>query len=150
MEPETPPTIIEGSTKQESVENAPAPIDTATATSVQAGSQPSNGLNGPFPTELNHWNWGAFFLTWIWSVGNKTWIGLLALFGPLAFIMAIVLGIKGNEWAWQNRKFESVEQFKNVQRTWARIGLILFVIPIVGILLAMVLVSMNAARQAAV
>ncbi|HET6457092.1 MAG TPA: hypothetical protein VFI02_22055, partial [Armatimonadota bacterium] len=26
--------------------------------------------------------------------------------------------VKGSEWAWQNRRWESVEQFKKVQRTW--------------------------------
>jgi len=22
------------------------------------------------PAEIRRWNWGAFFLTWIWGVGN--------------------------------------------------------------------------------
>ena len=33
----------------------------------------------PIPDDLNRWNWGAFFLTWIWSLGNAVWIGLIAL-----------------------------------------------------------------------
>lgn len=87
-------------------------------------------LNGPFPEELNKWNWGAFFLNWIWAIGNKTWIGLLAI-SPISVIMYIILGIKGNEWAWQNRKFESVEQFKKVQKAWSIWGLIIFLVLII-------------------
>jgi len=85
------------------------------------------GANGPMPVEMQHWSWGAFSLTWIWALANKTYIGLLALLGPLALPMAIVLGIKGNEWAWNNRKWASVEEFKKTQGAWAKWGLILLV-----------------------
>src|SRR5450830_948861 len=79
------------------------------------GASSVDGPNGPFPAELNHWNWGAFLLSWIWSIGNSVWIGLLAIFGPISLIVAIVLGIKGNEWAWKAKKWDSVEHFKTVQ-----------------------------------
>ncbi|MCX6809604.1 MAG: hypothetical protein NTZ65_02550 [Candidatus Berkelbacteria bacterium] len=100
-----------------------------------AAAPVSSGVSGAFPQELNGWNWGAFFLTWIWSIGNSVWIGLLALIGPIGLIMAIVLGIKGNEWAWNKRKFASVEEFRQVQKAWAIWGLVLFV---VGIVIAVV------------
>jgi len=64
-------------------------------------------------------------MNWIWAIGMQTWIGLLALVPYAGFIMAIVLGVKGNEWAWQNRKWESVEQFNNVQRVWTIWGVAL-------------------------
>lgn len=89
-------------------------------------------LNGPFPAELARWSWGAFFFSWFWSIFNHVWIGLLALLGPLALIVAIVLGVKGNEWAWKNRKFSGVEEFNSVQKKWANWGLALFLISIVG------------------
>jgi len=43
------------------------------------------------------WSWGAFLLNWIWAIGNKTWIGLLALVPYVGFIMTLVLGFKGRE-----------------------------------------------------
>ena len=39
-----------------------------------------------------------------------------------------MLGIKGNEWAWRNKKWVSVEEFKQVKRSWAKWGLILLVV----------------------
>lgn len=87
------------------------------------------GPSAVVPEEIKGWNWGAFWLNWIWSIGNQVWIGLLAL--VLGIIMAIILGIKGNEWAWQNRRFESVEQFKQVQAAWSKWGWIYFAISVV-------------------
>ena len=55
----------------------------------------------PTPPEISGWSWGAFFLNWIWAIGNRTWIGLLALVPYVGFIMCIALGVKGREWAWQ-------------------------------------------------
>ena len=52
--------------------------------------------------------------------------------------MAIILGIKGSEWAWQHRKFESIDQFKAVQKAWAIWGLVLFLICIVLTVIMMV------------
>ncbi len=81
------------------------------------------------PEEIKGWNWGAFLLGWVWSIGNSVWIGLLTLI--FGWIMAIILGVKGSEWAWQNRKWESVEQFKTVQKTWAKWGVIVLIISVV-------------------
>ena len=33
--------------------------------------------------------------------------------------MAIILGIKGRQWAWQNKKWESVEHFQKTQKKWS-------------------------------
>jgi hypothetical protein len=76
------------------------------------------------PPKIQGWNWGAFFLGWIWAISHNTWIGLLTLVPSFGFIMNIVLGVKGNEWAWQNRQFESVEQFKAVQKAWTIWGIV--------------------------
>lgn len=79
--------------------------------------------NGEFPLELRKWNWGAFFLNWIWSIGNNTYIGLLSLVPVINIYIVIALGMKGNEWAWKNRKFKDVEDFKKTQKIWAWWGL---------------------------
>lgn len=89
------------------------------------------GSQAVVPPEVSGWNWGAFLMHWVWAIGNKTWIGLLAL--PLGIIMAIVLGVKGSEWAWQNRKWESVGQFKATQKVWAYWGLGLFILSLLAI-----------------
>ncbi|MGV6852022.1 MAG: hypothetical protein ACWA5R_07575 [bacterium] len=71
------------------------------------------------PEGIKGWSWGAFLLNWIWAIGNKTWIGLLCFIPYLGFIMSIILGIKGREWAWQNKRWESVEHFQQVQKKWS-------------------------------
>ena len=79
-----------------------------------------------FPPEARGWNWGAFLLTWIWGVCNNTFIALLCLIPAVSFIMMFVLGAKGNEWAWCNKNWESVEQFDQSQRRWALGGVLLW------------------------
>jgi hypothetical protein len=90
------------------------------------------GSSAMVPAEVRGgWNWGAFWLSWIWSIGNQVWIGLLASVPCIQLIMMFVLAVKGNEWAWQYRRWESVEQFKKVQGTWAMWGWIILAIYIV-------------------
>ncbi len=97
------------------------------------------GQSAYVPPEVKSgWNWGAFSLTWIWAIGNNTWIGLVALVPAAELVMAIVLGIKGNEWAWQNRRFESVQQFREVQAAWSAWGILILILKLLawsGILL---------------
>lgn len=80
------------------------------------------------PDGIKGWSWGAFLLNWIWAVGNRTWIGLLALIPYVGLGVAIWLGIKGREMAWKNGQWQSVEHFNRVQKKWSQWG--------VGILLA--------------
>ena len=76
------------------------------------------------PPEIDRWNWGAFLLNWIWGIGNNTFIALL-MFVPLAnMVMPFVLGAKGSIWAWQNKRWQDIEEFRSVQRKWAKWGLI--------------------------
>ncbi len=81
------------------------------------------GAQAQIPAEIKGWNWGAFFFNWIWGLFNNTFIALLTLIPCFGWIMAFVLAVKGNEWAWRNKKWESVERFKQVQRNWAWAGL---------------------------
>ncbi|MBK8801058.1 MAG: hypothetical protein IPN71_03190 [Fibrobacteres bacterium] len=75
------------------------------------------------PAEVRGWNWGAFLLNWIWGLGNGTAFGLL-MFVPLVnFVIPFVMGAKGNRWAWENRKWQNVAQFKRAQRIWSWVGL---------------------------
>lgn len=89
------------------------------------------------PAGIKGWSWGAFFLNWIWAIGNRTWVGLLALIPYLGVFVAIWLGFKGREMAWKNKQWDSVEHFNRVQRRWSIWGLaLLVVVPMIGILAA--------------
>ena len=86
------------------------------------------GKLAALPPQLYGWNWGAFFLTWIWGIGNHTTIAFLTWIPIANFVMIFMLGAKGNEWAWQNKRWNSTEHFKKVQKLWAIWGFILFVL----------------------
>ena len=69
------------------------------------------------------------FLSWIFSIPMYTFpedtslvaicliFTLIIYFASLGF--QIWFGVKGNEWAWQNKEWKSLEQFNEVQRKWA-------------------------------
>jgi serine/threonine protein kinase len=75
------------------------------------------------PDEIKGWNWGAFLMPYFWPFTNKVWIGLFACVPQIGWLMAIALGVKGNEWAWKSRRWRSIEQFKAHQRGWTIAGL---------------------------
>lgn len=128
----------------QSVNSAPtgiavSPVATESQTESQAAPrtaptgvnhESTSGVNGPFPAELAGWNWGAFFFTWIWGIGHNVWLSLLVFLPVLNVIMPFVLGFKGNEWAWQHKKYASVEAFKKTENTWKKwgFGLLIFII----------------------
>ena len=84
------------------------------------------GNQAVIPPEIKGWNWGAFFLNWIWGLRNRTYIALLCLIPFVSFVMVFILGAKGSEWSWKNQKWDSIEQFKNSQRRWAIWGAVIF------------------------
>ena len=87
------------------------------------------GPTAVVPPEIQGWNWGAFLLNWIWAAVHKAWLGFaLAFF--LGIIGAIVCGLKGNEWAWQNNRYDSVEQFRESQGKWTKWGVIILVVSV--------------------
>lgn len=89
-------------------------------------------LNEPaeIPPELDRWNWGAFFLNWIWGIGNSVFIALLALIPLVNIVMMFVLGARGSRWAWKNRAWRDAEHFRRTQRGWAIAGVIVWVLAI--------------------
>jgi len=89
------------------------------------------GKNSEVPIELQGWNWGAFLLTWIWGIGNNTYRAFWVFFPLVNFFMIIFLGLKGNEWAWRHRKWESVTHFKEVQKKWVKAGVIFVAVMLV-------------------
>ena len=86
----------------------------------------------PIPPEINKWNWGAFLLTWIWGIGNNTFIALLAFVPLVNLVMPFVLGAKGSAWAWRHKRWESVDAFRTTQRKWAIWGVAVWLASIVA------------------
>ncbi|MBA3788841.1 ribonuclease G [Patescibacteria group bacterium] len=107
----------------------PASEFTLPQPSPQAVSPAANtsgqGRMSVIPPEIKGWNWGAFGLNWIWGLGNSTYIALLTFVPVVGFVMVFILGVKGNEWAWQNHHWDSIEHFKKHQRTWTIVWLAL-------------------------
>jgi hypothetical protein len=68
------------------------------------------------------------------GIGNRTWIGLLALIPYVNIVMSIWLGMKGREMAWKNDVWESAEHFNRVQRRWSQCGLVVTVIGVIVLL----------------
>lgn len=100
------------------------------------------GEHSIVPEEIKRWNWGAFFLGWIWGIGNSVWISFLGFIPIVNFVIPFVLGAKGSEWAWKNKQWESVDHFLNVQKKWAKWGFIIFIIMVViGLLSAAAIIA---------
>jgi hypothetical protein len=131
--------------------------NTCVETRLKTGSWPAHTLPGTdqaVPAEAKAWNWGAFLLTWIWGIGNNVWISLLALLGLIPYIgwianltVAIILGLRGGEWAWQNKKWYSIEHFQKTQRSWMWWGIgalalqVLFAVLLIGLAIAALVVA---------
>ncbi len=86
------------------------------------------GAAAVVPDEIKRWSWAAFLMNFIWGIGNKTYIALLTLIPVVGIVMIFILGAKGNEWAWRNKQWPSVEEFKRVQKIWAWVGLGLLIV----------------------
>ena len=122
------------------------PVGTISDLSLNMGHQAATTE----PLDLSKWSWGAFVLSWIWGFFNGCWwmflvkIGfflLNALLWWVPFVVIIVtiadlcvsvlFGLKGTEWAWNNRSWNSAASFKQVQDTWNKVGLALFLLSII-------------------
>ncbi len=85
-----------------------------------------------YPQKLEVFNWGACLLPVLWGPFNSTPITILII--PINFIpyigiifsiiFNIYCGMKGNEWAWKNKTWKSLEDFHRVQKKWAIAGII--------------------------
>jgi hypothetical protein len=75
-------------------------------------------------SELKKWNWGAFLLGPIWGIGHGVFRSLLTFVPIYGIYEWIMLGRQGNRWAWEKRRWDSVESFRKTQRKWAMWGAI--------------------------
>ena len=105
------------------------------------------------------WNWGAFYFGPIWMafhkmgrwaavyilvdcgfaallhvVENQTlWFACFAVWNVALLVVHVILGLKGNGWAWERRKFRGVEHFRQIERIWARWVLGLFIYDVLAL-----------------
>lgn len=112
---------------------APSYAPPAAPAYAAAPGDNTSGMQGPVPPEVEAmgWSWGGFGLNWIWGIGNRVYIALLAFIPCVNLFVAIYLGIAGHKLAWQNRRFESVQQYKDTMKAWNTWGLIFFIVNIV-------------------
>ena len=76
------------------------------------------------PPEIKKWSWGAFGLTFLWGIYHNLWIAFLSLIPLVNIVLAIYLGIKGNELAWKKASWQSVQSFHSSQKWWTIFGVI--------------------------
>lgn len=91
---------------------------------LPSGNDPAALLTMP------RWNWGAFLMTWMWAWGHRMWLTLvLSLFTPI--VGNIVLGLSGSQLAWRFRSFAGIEEFRKVQRAWAKWGIVYWALVVI-------------------
>ena len=97
------------------------------------------------------YNWGAFFFNWIWAIVYKKYVLALIIFIGYAIplvnlailIVNIWMGTQGNKWAWQAKRYQSVEDFHKVHRMWATVGTCLLLVPFfIGVFAALTIPSL--------
>jgi hypothetical protein len=86
--------------------------------------------------EIERWNWGAFSLTWIWGIGNKTYVSFFMFVPFVNIVMPFILGAKGSRWAWENNDWKSIDHFRKIQKKWAIGGLAVFVFFVISFIIA--------------
>ena len=110
------------------------------------------GVNALVPDVVKKkFNWGAFLLSFIWGLFHKKYITLLiipVLFIPyaglfIAFVLTVWFGIKGNEWAWRNKKYDGIRDFHDSQRSWAIAGIVVsvLIIPVIYLIFLFKLIT---------
>ena len=96
-------------------------------------------------------NWGAFILTWIWGIHYKKWVTLLIfpaiLIPPIALVLQIWFGIVGNKWAWQSKRYKSIQEFHDIQKKWATVGVWIIIINIIVTLATLIIAFQQGISQ---
>ena len=85
---------------------------------------------------------GIYFLSLlVW------WIPFAVIFVSILDLgVSVLFGIKGTEWAWNNRSWNSITNFKQTQETWNKAGLAFFLFGVM-IMVIVVIYSFAAISQ---
>ena len=101
---------------------------------IEIENTSGTGYSAVVPEEIKGLNWGAFFIPVFWGIVHRVWLGVLCLAPVVGFILPFVLLVKGNDWAWQSKHWDSIDQFKHTQKKWMYWGIAAFLAPFVLIL----------------
>lgn len=90
--------------------------------------------------EIEKWNWGAFFCSWLWGAFNGIyWPLFIILLAGIPYLgqvcslcLCVYLGLNGSKMAWRTGKYHSFASFKNAQKNWAIGGIIWFAFNVIG------------------
>ncbi len=90
--------------------------------------------------EIEKWNWGAFFCSWVWAVYHRIYwpliiliVGCIPYLGQIAGLcLSVYLGFEGSKLAWGSGRYKDFERFKNVQHKWVIGGVIWFILSLVS------------------
>jgi hypothetical protein len=87
------------------------------------------------PEEIKRFNWGALLLSWVWGIRYGVWSAFLVFIPFVGWIVPLILGFKGNEWAYKKNPGFGVDKFLSSQRKWTIAGLFFwwFILALVGI-----------------
>lgn len=106
-----------------------------------AGEAPVSSASAPSSERVDGWNWGAFYFGWLWAVCNGIYWPLIVLIPYIGWavglIVNIILGINGNRWAWEAKRWDSLESFRQVQHKWAVAALVCFALSVIGVVVFM-------------
>jgi len=87
------------------------------------------------------WCWGGAGIPLIWGIVNHVWGSLVILLGKIPFVglfvvigVVIWLGSSGHRLAWQNRRFDSLAQFRETMAVWNTWGVVLFIINMIALI----------------
>ena len=127
--------------------------ETPDVETASGGSERASGgvfARSSLPAQLRGFNWGAFLRSGAWLGAHNIWLGLwlgLLVRAPYAgllwiyllgqgavptwllatgFVMRLTLGLRGNSWAWRNRTWHDIAEFKATQHRWMRRGMVLW------------------------
>lgn len=125
-----------------------------TGTSTRAVANTSGqGKDAILPPEVARvkWCWGMFGCGIVWIIGNNVWWGLLVLVGLIPYVgwvvawgVQIYLWIKGYEWAWRSRRFDSLEQFQDTMQVWDKWGIgITIASLVIGLVMGLAVVAVG-------
>lgn len=84
--------------------------------------------------KLRKWNWGAFSLNVIWGIFHRSYWTFLCFIPFFGTFWMIVCGIKGNEWAWKNGHYASIDEFEEKEFIWDILGIVVTICIVINIL----------------
>lgn len=102
--------------------------------------QPNDFSQSEIDKEIEKWNWGAFFCSWLWGAFNGIYwplfiiliVGVPYIGQVCSLCLCVYLGLNGSKMAWRTGRYHSFERFRTTQRNWAIGGVIWFVLNILG------------------